>query len=361
MTRLFHTADVHLDTQTPERLAAFETILDAAEQQDARAVTVGGDLFEDQRAAEELRSDIRDVCADRDITIVAIPGNHDAGAFRGNRYYGEAFQAVTAKPYEHLEVEDLRITAVPFTQELTEDLLVDLRRRDAHTGPEALLMHCSLEAPVDTTAGEEATPRYCPVGTEALASLDFDYILAGHYHSSHLRDLPDGTTFVYPGTPASVTQAETGPRTVAILDEVTTPAIRLSDLDTFHYDKRRVRVHPGAENETLQEIEELVRAWENRDVSAHLIVDGLISWSEDDFAEAVSSLTEDVRTDNRTRSAQAVLSHPLYEQFRIRLDHRDELNTVPDTREYEIEPFHESIEEAVLAVMTDLEAEGVLR
>lgn len=376
MVTVVHTADVHLAAGAPERRDALAAVLDLAAETGADAVTIGGDCFDDPVAAERLRGDLRSLFADRPFPVVAIPGNHDREAFRGDAFFGAALHAATAEPFEHVPVAEgaARLTCVPYTPTADEELLVALREREPFDGPEALVLHCSLEAPVADAAGAEDATRYCPVTRGELAALGFDVVLAGHYHQPSRVALPApgesgaaGATFVYPGTPASVTRAETGRRRVAVVEvgadggdsTAPTSAVDLRPIETSHHDELSLTVAPGEESRALERIREAVAAWTDRDVDARIEVEGFVEADEAAFAEALASASGDVALENRTRSVERLLAHPLYREFEERLDPETALDAARRD-DYDPERFAGDVREAVLAAMAELDAAGEL-
>lgn len=360
MTRIVHTADVHLTPDADERLTALKAILSRADQFDADVVTIGGDLFDDHHAAEHLRSSLRDVFSDRSYPILTIPGNHDADAFSQNLFFGDSFIPATTEPFDHYVIDNVRITALPYTPHATDELLVALQNRDSFDGVECLLVHCSLEAPIDGSVGDESEQRYFPISKEQLAELDFDYYLAGHYHTHHRTDLAHGGTFLYPGTPASVTRSETGPRTSVHIDTSGTQTVQLYSLDSFHYDSLSLRVTPDREQDVLDEIESQVATWKHRNVSPEIFVDGFTEMSERDFHDALMNASGDVPVTNDTRTVAQILSHPLFESFQHRLDKRDDLHAVTADTASDVETFQDDVWEETLTVFAELAAEGDL-
>jgi len=325
MTRLLHTADVHLSTDAPERRAALEEVLRIGEEEDVDLVTIGGDLFDSDRDSEELRPDLRQMFSDRPYSIITIPGNHDEAAFSSDLHYGESFNAAVGEPFEHVTTprSDVRITCVPYTAQAVDEVLIALAERDPFDGVEILLLHCSLEAPFDAVSeGDEETRRYFPVTRETLADLGFDYHLAGHFHSSHQVELPNGSMFVYPGSPASVTRKETGPRNVALIDTAA-EQLNFHRLDAFHYDTLDVVVTPGEEEGVLDEISEWVDRRRDRNVDASITVSGHVTVDETDFQGDLAEVCGDIPVENKTTGVEEVLSHPLFEEFESKLDARD--------------------------------------
>lgn len=350
MTRLLHTADVHLSRDAPERRAALEELLRLGEEEDVDLVTIGGDLFDSDRDSEELRPDLRQIFSDRPYSIVAIPGNHDEAAFRSDLHYGESFDAAVTEPFEHVTGSDsnVRITCVPYTAQAVDEVLIALAERDPFDGVEVLLLHCSLEAPFDTVSeGDEENRRYFPVTRETLADLGFDYYLAGHFHSSHQVELPNGSMFVYPGSPASVTRKETGPRNVALVDTVD-ERLDFRRLDAFHYDALEVVVTPGDEGEALAEISEWVDRRRDRNVDASITVSGHVTVDETEFQTELEEVSGDVPVTNTTTDVDEVLSHPLFQEFESKLDARD----------LEDESLREDVRNRTISIFSELSSGG---
>ncbi len=362
MPTILHTADVHLDPSAQTRQNGLEKVLDLADERGVDVVTIGGDLFDSEVAAEDLRDSLRELFSDREYPILTIPGNHDADAFRGNLVFGENFEPATDEPFSHVPVADgdLRITCLPYTPQATDDLLISLADRESFDGPEALLLHCSLEAPVKGGVGDEGEQRYFPISKEELAELDYEYYLAGHYHSNHRTELSNGGTFVYPGTPTSISRSETQRRTVALIDTDASQSVRLQPLDTFHYDELKRRVTPGKEDAVIAAIEENVATWNDRNVEASIILDGYTELDEATFEEAVTEAAAGVPVDNNTRTVEHILAHPLFQDFEAELDEREQPRAVEAREDYEPEAFKEDVWEHTLDVFARLSAEGVL-
>lgn len=362
MVRLLHTADVHLDPASPERREGLEEVLSMADSEGVDVVTIGGDLFDSEVAAEALRDSLRELFSEREYPILTIPGNHDADAFRGNLVFGENFEPMTTEPFTHVPIgnDDARITCLPYTPHATDDLLIGLAERESFTGPEALMVHCSLEAPVAGDIGDEDERRYFPIGKEALAELDYDYYLAGHYHSNHRTELSNGGTFIYPGTPASVTRSETRRRTVAVIDTEASQDVRLQHLDTFHYDTLTQRVTPGSEDSVIEAIEAQVETWANRTVEASIRLDGYTELAEDEFDTAVKTAAGPIPVDNNTRTVEHILAHPLFQDFAAELEARDEPLVTEAEAAYDAEAFKNDVWEQTLDVFAVLSAEGTL-
>jgi exonuclease SbcD len=325
MTRVLHTADIHLTPDDQERMDALRSLLNLAEQEKTDVVTIGGDLFDQPEDVEQLRTDLRnDLFSDWPFEIILIPGNHDIEAFRGDVFFGDSCSVITEEPFGHWTVPDgnLRITGLPYRERPDDDLLLSLQDREPFEGSEVLLLHCSLDAPFDGhETGDERAHRYFPVTEELLTELGFDYYLAGHYHSPHQVSFSDGSEFTYPGTPASTRTSETGQRRVSVLDPV--DGISFEPLDTFHYVSREFTATPGAEQELLDD----VRAWNQQHITdsseASIHVDGFVEMDEEEFHEELTAAASPASVTNETRNVEHILSHPLYRSFEAELEDTD--------------------------------------
>jgi DNA repair exonuclease SbcCD nuclease subunit len=362
MVRIVHTADVHLSADAPARQEALRAILSVASEERVDALTIGGDLFDSELGAERVRDSLREEFSDLEFPVVTTPGNHDETAFGADLFFGENFVPRTAEPFSHYVLGDdhARITCLPYTPRATDGLLVELRNREPFEGPEFLLVHCSLEAPVEETVGEEGEQRYCPVTKQQLAELAFDYYLAGHFHSRHLVELPNGSTFVYPGSPASITRTETGRRTAVLVDTEASQPVQPRYLETFHHDSLDLRVTLGNEETILEEIRAQVETWEERQVQAEITVDGYIAVDENEYETQLDEASGDVPLDNRTRTVAPILTHPLYERFREELTNRSQVHHVENPENYELDAFHSDLQERTLEVFAELAAEDRL-
>lgn len=349
MTKVLHTADVHLSSDRPERRDALDTVLEVAVSEEVDLLTIGGDLFDSEIDTDELRGDLRERFSDLPFSIIAIPGNHDEEAFREDLFFGEDFQPAVEEPFEVNNVtDDLRLVCLPYTTRPTEELLVEFKDREPFEGTDILLLHCSLEAPfADRDVGDEETQRYFPIGKETLAELDFDHYLAGHFHSAHRVELPNGGTFVYPGTPASITRGETGQRSVVLLD-TESDRLDLPTIDTFHYDQCEFEVFPGEEEAIIERIEAWVTDRVGRNVEASITVTGHVDTDEQSFDVALDDASGSIPVDNQTTSVSTVLANPLYQSFEEELQARD----------LEDDTLQEAVRQRTGRVFSELERRG---
>jgi DNA repair exonuclease SbcCD nuclease subunit len=355
MTTVLHTADVHLTADAHERREALEEIMGVAEDEEVDVVTIGGDLFDKPSDVENLRTNLRnELFSDKPFEVLLIPGNHDIEAFRSDVFFGESCEVVTEKPFSHWisPEEDLRITALPYHEKVEDDLVLALKNRQEFEGTEILLLHCSLEAPFDRyETGDEDDYRYFPVSKELLNEWGFDYYLAGHYHSHHEVPLSNGSTFFYPGTPASTKRTETGKRRVVLLDTESSKDIEYISLGAFHYANQEFTVEPGNEESTLDRIDEWVKENAVESAEASVRVEGFVEMGEAEFNENLKEATGKVEFENETRSIEEILSHPLYISF------KQELNEVSEQEDW-TEDTVDGVQKRTMEVFTELVAGG---
>ncbi len=263
------TADVHLASDHPERLDALERVVGTAEDEDADLLLVAGDLFDRAADVEELKSEVRSVFSDNPFHSFVIPGNHDADAYRDEDYFGDDVTVLRDRPLEAVDVDDVRLLALPYTEDGFDEVVDDVRRARSEDRVNLLLVHGTLSTETGGFGGE---PRYMPFTPEQLLESGVDVVFAGHVHSEATRrEFGDGALeFHYPGSPVSVTEKETGRRGAWLYDS-TEDEVRGVDLPTFHYVVEEVEVVPGEEGSA---VDELRRRLDGRELSdAEVVVE----------------------------------------------------------------------------------------
>jgi DNA repair exonuclease SbcCD nuclease subunit len=355
MTRLVHTADVHLRSDADERRRGLESVLSLAAEREVDVVTIGGDLFDRPEDLERLREPLRnDLFTDLPFEVLVIPGNHDVEAFRTDLFFGDACTVMTTgdEPFATWTAPggDLRVVGLPYQETATDDLLLTIEERPAFDGTDALLFHGSLDAPLNADAGDEDSYRYFPISEEALTTLGFDYYLAGHYHGRHHLHFESGGEFAYPGTPSSTRRSETGRRQAVTLDTGANGGLSFEPLDSFHYLEQEVTVAPGEEDAAVETVREWVEGSVTPAAEATVIVDGLVDAPEDAFAARLREAAGPAAVTNRTTSVAAVVDHPVIQAFEERLADRD---WDDDTRE--------AVRDRLLRAASEVHSTGGLR
>ncbi|QLH80646.1 metallophosphoesterase family protein [Halosimplex pelagicum] len=348
--RLLHTADLHLGRGGERSLDALDALLTAAEREEVDALTVGGDCFDSAAAADERRPELRERFTDNDFDVLVVPGNHDAAVFDGNVEFGPDFRALSTDPVEVATVGDGEVVGVADRERLGEDLYFDLRER-AHEEA-VLLLHCTLDAGFGTGAtGDEAEPTHCPVQTETLGELGYEFVLSGHVHSElYQRKLPNGGLFIYPGSPVSHSWAETGRRHAVVVD-TDDANVQPVALDTFYRDRFSATVAPGDAYDAIERVEGWVDGQETDRSDLEVRVDGFTELDESTFDERLHAAAGPATVLNETRGVAAVLDHPIYADFVDRLDELDldEFDRVDD---------REAVEERLVETLAELLSAG---
>jgi len=208
--KVVHTADIHLKIPQDERWYALEEIVKVAEEEKAELLVISGDLFDKDVDAERLRPALRKVFSKTNFLTVVIPGNHDRGSYTEGLYFGENFYIIRDLR-QPLEYKDVRIWGFPFEPIGAEEVFYKLYELKGHIKKDKknlLLIHCELLNMVSSKEGygDEVDRGYMPVKLSYFKQLDFDYVLAGHFHSRFdVLEFKEKGFFVYPGSPVSIT------------------------------------------------------------------------------------------------------------------------------------------------------------
>jgi len=262
MVTFLHTADVHLDrafsamgmsqgiaaARREELRDAVRRLVDLAIETRVDAVTVGGDLFEHERATRDtgnfLRQQFERLAPAR---VFVAPGNHDPwvpdSLYR--RVDWPANVTIFAEP--HLRP----VEAAPGVTiwgaghdgpELRRNLLGGFRV--SGKGKHLLLFHGS-----NMRAVPDGKPAHAPFRPEDVAATGADFALLGHYHSGRLHT--EG--FAYPGSPEPLDFSETGDRYVIRLQvSETGVSPELVPFGRVSYGREQVDVSAFASSDQLR-------------------------------------------------------------------------------------------------------------
>lgn len=248
MVKILHTADLHLREYGDERWEALRELIQIGKQNRVGVFAICGDLFDKDIDAENLRPRIRELFSNTDFKVLIIPGNHDKDSYQSGMYFGEDVFVLGTPPFQVIELESVKIAGIPFEPIQGGELLRRIQAlREVFTpNKKSILMcHGELLDAFYTRAdlGLEGEARYMPFKLSYFEGLNVDYVLGGHFHSKFdIRRLGNGGYFVYPGSPVSITRAETGQRK-ANLFEVGDPPGEFP-LDTFHFEEITIALDP---------------------------------------------------------------------------------------------------------------------
>lgn len=333
--KIIHSSDLHLNLKYPERLDALNAIISLSKSENANLVLVAGDFFDSDREADKLRPSLRDLLSSLPFKILVIPGNHDYKAYRSDLNFGNDVRILLAKPYEIYQTDELKIVAVPYANQNFNDVVPSLEREIDCGRLNILLIHCSLDIPYlkEDEFGDEERQLYLPVSSRVLADIGFDFVFAGHFHSSSVKNkISDKTTFAYSGSPVSITRKEVGKRSVFILDTSLKKAEMLyfKTLGTFYYDEIKFTFSPEKEDEILGELEDKLGKLDLERLKLSITLDGFISMEENEIKEKLKKIIgkykkyqNNINLYEWYRDVRGVISDPLYMMFKNKLDKKN--------------------------------------
>lgn len=265
MTKVLHTADLHLKEFEDERWNTLVELIGIANDEGISHFIISGDLFDKNFEANKLRPKIREVFSKGNFEVIILPGNHDHKAYKQKFDFGENVK-VLSENKKIIEYDDINIYGIPFQEMSSEKFLNELRNLNKKTDPKKsnlLLYHGELLDSFFSRGefGDEGDKRYMPVKLSYFKDLNFNYILAGHFHTRFdSRKIDKDTFFVYPGSPVSITKKETEKRKVNILENKKAPQPK--ELPTPYFKEIKINLSYAEEKplerikESLSEIEE---------------------------------------------------------------------------------------------------------
>jgi DNA repair exonuclease SbcCD nuclease subunit len=217
MLTIVHAADIHLETIFTEvrggnrrRAAladAFARVVDLALERRADVLTIGGDLFEAQRAGPQTARLIYEQCARFGNPVFIAPGNHDP-------YAAHSLYARDDKPANVRVFAEPAWSAFPLADGVT---LYGYGHTPAEPGrPFAgahfdrpgirlALVHGSDED--RCPPGKRAT---APFTTAEIAASGATLALSGHYHGGYVVTENGAPILAYPGSPEPIRFGERG-------------------------------------------------------------------------------------------------------------------------------------------------------
>jgi len=247
-TTIVHCADVHLETAFTElrggarrRAAladAFVRVVDLALERRADALTIGGDLYEAQRAGPQTARFIFEQLARFGGPVLIAPGNHDP--YSTHALYARddrpANVRVFAEPAWSAHALAPDVTIYGFGHAPAEPGRPFAGARFDRPGTRLALVHGSDED--RCPPGKRAT---APFTVAEIVASGADCALAGHYHGgATVRDEQGKARLAYPGSPEPVKFGERGAHGALVvtidgdaveIEHVELARTRLIDLD----------------------------------------------------------------------------------------------------------------------------------
>jgi DNA repair protein SbcD/Mre11 len=246
---LLHLADVHLDRpfgglslgdareRRNELRAALERALFVASEVGADAITIGGDLWEDEHVTPDTCRWVAERLAQTGVPVCLVAGNHDplrpGGPYRRTEWPENVhlFPADASGPSEfrlgNLSIWGISWGPAPLHGEWLGTFKVPDDGRS-----HVLLLHGTSGA----AAFQEGA--HCPFTAQAVRASGFQLCLAGHLHAAGVRE----DTVVYPGSLEPLAWDETDRHGVAIVQMPVQdpPEVELRELNRRRYAERSV-------------------------------------------------------------------------------------------------------------------------
>jgi DNA repair exonuclease SbcCD nuclease subunit len=229
VARILHFADLHLDRsfaglsvapseaakRREELRAALRRIVDLALELEVDALTIGGDLYEHDRAGPDtgnfLAGEFERLAPKR---VLIAPGNHDPyipDSLYWRREWPANVQIFESMTWSPVEItHGVTVWGVGHRGPAIRDNLVGaLRVEPGQTN--IALVHAS-----DMSAVPEGKPAHCPFTRDDIERSGIDFALLGHYHELRMRP-QESPRYAYPGSPEPLDFAEAGDHHVLLL------------------------------------------------------------------------------------------------------------------------------------------------
>ncbi len=329
--KILHTADIHLKEENSERWDALCSITELGTNENIDVMVISGDLFDDNIEASKLKVRIRDLFSKLQYRIFIIPGNHDEKSFQDGSFLGSNVEVILSSE-DIYEIDDITITGLPFEELKGKEIYQKLNRISGKLGPDKtniLLYHGELTDSFFSRNdfGNEGEYRYMPSKLEYYKNMNFNYILAGHFHTSfNAWEFDKKRYFVYPGSPISITSRETGKRRVNLFTTGTTPEEKI--LNTPHYKEITIKLDPFSDMDPIKTIDNELAKVETT-ATILLSVDGYINSRKHGIDETrLNEMIDKIRDERKNIIVKnfsatdwsRILEDEIYKSFLLKLN-----------------------------------------
>jgi len=277
--QILHLADVHLDRPfvradrrqgDRDRARVCETFIRALEPArtgQVNAVTIGGDLWEDEHVSADTRRFVAGELGKLKCPVLIVAGNHDpllpGGNYERTAWPENVHVFKSAGLSEQRLDDEISVWGISWSGGALEPSFLVPGAAPGNGRTHLLLLH-GTATPLATVYDD---PTYCPFEPARISEAGFAYCFAGHIHAAKQT-----AELVYPGSPEPLGWGEMGRHCLALATiEDGGVQVELRDVNQHRYEERAVDCR-GAEHHG--EIAERLRAAlidENRDV-VHLRV-----------------------------------------------------------------------------------------
>ncbi|MGQ9855682.1 MAG: metallophosphoesterase family protein [Fervidobacterium sp.] len=244
--KIVHTSDIHLtdDERYTHRWDALRKIIDVVKKENADMLVIAGDLFDSVADANKTYERLRSIF--NGIRVIILPGNHDKDVYKEDMYIGENV-TIIKKMEEFVDFENVRIIGIPYedtctTVEKTYEKFLLANEFASKSKHNILIYHGELiDERYTGTEDFYESGRYMPFELKMIESLNFSYILAGHFHTRYDVQKTSNGYFVYPGSPVSVSRKEIGKRRINVVEIGKEP--KPLEIQSFHYVEKIVQLN----------------------------------------------------------------------------------------------------------------------
>ncbi len=258
--KILHTSDLHLKSDSEERWKALEVIVDKAKENAVDILVICGDLFDTKEDASKSYEKLRAIFSGTSFKTLILPGNHDATFYEEGFYLGENV-IIISENKNTFDFDNVRIAGIPFKKEYADaegtfEVLNRANKLSIFGKTNILLFHGELTDPRYKPDDFGEKGRYMPVEKKFLDTINFDYILAGHFHTNFNVVKTQKGFFIYPGSPVSITKKETGKRKINILEIGNEP--KALEINTMYYEEIIVQIDPFSEITPIEQVEKQI-------------------------------------------------------------------------------------------------------
>lgn len=258
---MLHCADVHLDTafaglgipvarrRRQAIRTAFQQVVDLALAEGVDALTIGGDLYEDERVRQDTAEFLRQQLGRLSCPVLIAPGNHDywhPGSLHATVRWPDHVTVFSRPEFTAFDVAGMRILGAAHVQPKgTQNLLQGLR--PVRGTPAVALFHGSERGQLAWQ--EKGKEDHAPFAEEEIAKAGLRYALLGHFHTP--RSTPH---LVYPGNPEPLTFGEEGQRGPVLVDfGANPPLVETRPVAVYHLNDVEVEATGCLHSEALLE------------------------------------------------------------------------------------------------------------
>ncbi len=214
--KILHTGDLHLcspmlnmgdkaDSRKGELLETFSNIIKLAEMENADALFIAGDLFENSNPnAATLNFVSEEFARINHMKVFIVLGNHDYAL-----EYDFPPNVHLFKNYiEKISIENVDVYGVSFDEEHCRRCIIEGFTADDTEKINVLLVHGDVQY----------KSEYNPITADEIKYSNMDYVALGHVHSHNGFEKAGATTYAYCGIPEGRAFDECGEKGVVIAE-----------------------------------------------------------------------------------------------------------------------------------------------